>query len=124
STATAAWWRPSCRGRAWCRSRTRRRRRRSSPPRRRTRRRGKRSAVEPACWHAGETGTRDVMGRAQRWPERRQQYLLLATFLPLCWLGMMAVHEFGHVLGLWCIGGTVARVVLHPLTISRTDPGT
>jgi hypothetical protein len=36
---------------------------------------------------------------------------------------MMIVHEFGHVLGLWTTGGTVARVVLHPLTISRTDPG-
>jgi hypothetical protein len=34
---------------------------------------------------------------------------------------MMAVHELGHVLGAWATGGTVARVVLHPLTISRTD---
>jgi hypothetical protein len=43
--------------------------------------------------------------------------------MPLCWLWMMIVHEFGHVLGLWTTGGTVARVVLHPLTISRTDAG-
>src|SRR3954451_22380263 len=34
---------------------------------------------------------------------------------------MQAVHEFGHVLGAWLTGGRVARVVLHPLTISRTD---
>ncbi len=34
---------------------------------------------------------------------------------------MMAVHEFGHVLGAWYTGGTVRKVVLHPLTISRTD---
>ncbi len=34
---------------------------------------------------------------------------------------MQAVHEFGHVLGAWWTGGRVARVVLHPLTISRTD---
>lgn len=33
----------------------------------------------------------------------------------------MAVHELGHVLGAWATGGTVARVVLHPVTISRTD---
>jgi hypothetical protein len=34
---------------------------------------------------------------------------------------MQAVHEFGHVGGAWLTGGRVARVVLHPLTISRTD---
>jgi hypothetical protein len=34
---------------------------------------------------------------------------------------MMAVHELGHVLGAKATGGTVERVVLHPLTISRTD---
>jgi len=34
---------------------------------------------------------------------------------------MQAVHEFGHVLGAWMTGGEVQRVVLHPLTISRTD---
>jgi len=31
------------------------------------------------------------------------------------------VHESGHVLGARLTGGRVARVVLHPLTISRTD---
>ncbi len=34
---------------------------------------------------------------------------------------MQAVHEFGHVLGGWATGGTVTRVVLDPLAISRTD---
>jgi hypothetical protein len=34
---------------------------------------------------------------------------------------MQAVHEFGHVLGAWCTGGKGAKVVLHPLTISRTE---
>jgi len=34
---------------------------------------------------------------------------------------MMAVHEFGHVVGALTTGGSVERVVLHPLTISRTD---
>ena len=34
---------------------------------------------------------------------------------------MMAVHEFGHVIGAIVTGGIVERVVLHPLTISRTD---
>ncbi len=49
------------------------------------------------------------------------QCLLLATFLPLCWLAMMAVHELGHVLAAYATGGTVTKVVLHPLAISRTD---
>jgi hypothetical protein len=53
--------------------------------------------------------------------ERLHQALLVGTFLPLCWLTMMAVHELGHVLGAKAAGGTVERVVLHPLAISRTD---
>ena len=36
-------------------------------------------------------------------------------------LGMMIVHEFGHVLAAWTSGGTVAKVVLHPLEFARTD---
>jgi hypothetical protein len=52
---------------------------------------------------------------------RLHQLLLIGTLLPLCWLAMQAVHELGHVLGAVATGGTVERVVLHPLTISRTD---
>ena len=36
---------------------------------------------------------------------------------------MQVVHESGHVLAGWLTGGDVQRVVLHPLTISRTDMG-
>jgi len=53
--------------------------------------------------------------------QRLHQCLLIATFLPLCWLGMQVVHEVGHVAAAWATGGTVQRVVLHPLAISRTD---
>ena len=53
--------------------------------------------------------------------KRFHQALLIGTFLPLCWLAMLAVHEFGHVSCAITSGGTVDRVVLHPLTISRTD---
>ncbi|MGH7128032.1 MAG: M50 family metallopeptidase, partial [Planctomycetaceae bacterium] len=53
--------------------------------------------------------------------DRVHQAVLIASLLPLSWLGMMAVHEFGHVLGAWATGGTVTEVVLHPLAISRTD---
>ena len=34
---------------------------------------------------------------------------------------MQAVHEAGHVFGAWMTGGHVEKVVLNPLTISRTD---
>lgn len=34
---------------------------------------------------------------------------------------MMAVHELGHVLGALFTNGSVTKVVLHPLSISRTD---
>ena len=47
--------------------------------------------------------------------------LLILSTLALSWLGMMVVHEFGHVLFAWASGGAVARVVLSPLEFSRTD---
>ena len=47
--------------------------------------------------------------------------VLIAATLLASWLGMQAVHELGHVLGAQLTGGKVARVVLHPLTLSRTD---
>jgi hypothetical protein len=34
---------------------------------------------------------------------------------------MQAVHEFGHVVGAWLTGGRIEKIVLYPLTISRTD---
>jgi hypothetical protein len=49
------------------------------------------------------------------------QTVLIASTVIGSWLGMQAVHEFGHVVGAWLTGGRVAQVVLHPLTISRTD---
>jgi hypothetical protein len=52
---------------------------------------------------------------------RLPQILLIATFLPACWLLMQAVHELGHVAASLATGGKVAKVVLHPLAISRTD---
>jgi hypothetical protein len=39
----------------------------------------------------------------------------------IAWLLMQAVHEAGHVLAAWLTGGTVERMILHPLAISRTD---
>lgn len=53
----------------------------------------------------------------------RQFHKLLFAMcvLALSWLGMMAVHELGHVVGAMVTRGSVERVVLHPLSISRTD---
>jgi len=53
--------------------------------------------------------------------QRLQRFVLIAATILASWLGMQAVHELGHVIGAWVTGGEVARVVLHPLTISRTD---
>lgn len=53
--------------------------------------------------------------------DRLAQVALIAGGGALCWLTMQAVHELGHVLGALLSGGTVTQVVLHPLTISRTD---
>lgn len=54
-------------------------------------------------------------------PQRVRQFLLIASTLWLSWLGMMLVHETGHVVGGISSGGTVRRVVWHPTVISRTD---
>lgn len=48
-------------------------------------------------------------------------FLFGNSLLVGCWLAMMGVHELGHVLGGIISGGEIARVVLHPLAISRTD---
>ena len=45
----------------------------------------------------------------------------LLAFLLLCWMGVQIVHEFGHVTAALLSGGQVSRIVLNPLTISRTD---
>lgn len=46
--------------------------------------------------------------------------LILSTLLA-SWLAMQAIHELGHVVGALATGGSIAHVVLHPATISRTD---
>jgi hypothetical protein len=51
------------------------------------------------------------------------QALLIVSAVACSWLGMMAVHELGHVLHLFATGGTVEYVILHPLAISYTRPG-
>jgi len=53
--------------------------------------------------------------------QRFHQLLFTASLLALSWFAMLAVHEFGHVVGAFCTGGNVERVILHPFTISRTD---
>jgi hypothetical protein len=53
--------------------------------------------------------------------KRFHQALLIGSSVPLCWFAMMAVHEMGHVMAAVASGGTVEKIVLYPLTISRTD---
>jgi peptidase M50B-like protein len=52
---------------------------------------------------------------------RLPQLVLIANTALLAWLLMQVVHECGHALFGWLTGGEVRRMVLHPLTISRTD---
>ncbi|MBB6428667.1 hypothetical protein [Algisphaera agarilytica] len=49
------------------------------------------------------------------------QIALAIAMLGLSWVGMMVVHELGHVIGGMLTGGTVQRVVLPVLGFSRTD---
>src|SRR5438034_6017351 len=69
--------------------------------------------------------SRPMNPRPQRIVEDRAfQLLLVVSTLALSWLGMMVVHEFGHVLFSQLSGGTIAKVVLHPVEFSRTDLAT
>jgi hypothetical protein len=52
--------------------------------------------------------------------ERLPQIVLIFTFLPLSWYGMMAVHELGHVIGGVIGGGRVLLVRLPLLGFSET----
>ena len=52
---------------------------------------------------------------------RLHQLVLIAATLVASWLAMQAMHEAGHILGAYATGGRVAKVVLYPLAISRTD---
>jgi hypothetical protein len=54
-------------------------------------------------------------------PPRFPALILTLTAISASWLGMMIVHESGHVLAAWLSGGRVTHVVLHPLAFSRTD---
>lgn len=47
--------------------------------------------------------------------------LFALSIIVISWLLMMTIHEFGHILGAKLTGGTINKVVLHPLKISRTD---
>ena len=53
--------------------------------------------------------------------QRFHQVVFLFSVVALSWFAMMATHELGHVVGAMVSGGQVERVVLHPMTISRTD---
>jgi len=53
--------------------------------------------------------------------KRRHQIILIGSLFPFCWLAFTSVHEMGHVWGAIASGGTVSKVVVHPLSISRTD---
>jgi hypothetical protein len=44
------------------------------------------------------------------WNSRVVRAILLPAYLYACWLGMMAVHELGHVLHAWVSGGVVSAV--------------
>ena len=65
--------------------------------------------------------TRGTQPPFSRGWHNRVRLLVLAPFLYACWLGMMAVHEAGHVLHAWMSGGTVSAVRVPLLGFSVTE---
>ena len=53
--------------------------------------------------------------------QRIRQGVMITFTLALCWLLLMPVHELGHVLNAVLSGGHVVRVIVDPLSFSRTD---
>lgn len=53
--------------------------------------------------------------------EAWRRFVLIPATLLAAWFGMQQIHELGHVLGAQLTGGRIERVVLHPLSFSRTD---
>lgn len=53
--------------------------------------------------------------------KRMNQVILIASYISFCWLAFMAIHELGHVVAGLFTGGSVMKVIVHPLAISRTD---
>ena len=49
----------------------------------------------------------------------RSVFILL--FLIVCWFGMQAVHELGHILAAWSSGATVVQVVVLPISWTNTS---
>lgn len=56
----------------------------------------------------------DVVDETFRW-------IIITSAAVWSWLGMMVLHETGHVLGASVSGGTVQKVVLEFIGFSRTD---
>jgi Peptidase M50B-like len=52
---------------------------------------------------------------------RANQLVLVVSVLIASWLGMQDVHELGHGIAARLTGARVSKVVIDPLTISRTD---
>jgi hypothetical protein len=77
-----------------------------------------RAGMKPTSGTSTERGS--IPGAAT-FQDRVWQAVLMISTLLFSWLGMMLIHEFGHVLFAWLSGGAVARVVLAPLEFSRTD---
>src|SRR4029079_16217932 len=63
------------------------------------------------------------MRACERRMNRVHQAILIGSVLVASWLGMQAVHEFGHVIGALLTGGEIKQVVRNPLSFSRTDLG-
>jgi len=53
--------------------------------------------------------------------DRVWQLVLIVGSAVCAWLGMMWLHEAGHVVAAGLSGGEVERVIWHPLAFSRTD---
>ncbi len=47
--------------------------------------------------------------------------IFVGLFILLCWQLMLTVHELGHCLAAILSGGSVTKIVLDPLSISRVD---
>lgn len=78
--------------------------------------------MNPLIQHAGEF-ILSINHRHQRYAFKEAIRRLLGgvSVLAYSWFLMMAIHEAGHVIAAIATGGTVQKIQLQPLAISKTD---
>ncbi len=80
-------------------------------------------AVAVLCGAAVFVADRSGLSSLLPLPGPKSWWLLVLAALPLLWIVAVGVHEFGHLVGGWLIGGRFLLWVVGPFKVQRTPAG-